>query len=266
MCWPFKKKERRHPHRRPDISLIVPFKGDDAERERNWHWLRRFYNYNLPEAEIIIGEDEGIPFSKAEAVNQAARHARGRILVIIDADAFIDPKVIKDCAQRILEAEESDFRLWFVPYRNLYRLTEESTEQIITDYSPHQEYFPTSPPPEDWIQTSTKTSAGYGHRYGAMIMILSREAFDLTRGFDPRFRGWGGEDASFMRAVDTLYAPHEVTQNDILHLWHPHTEGQNRRWEGQERLSINIRLTQRYSQASNDPTLMQAIIEELEQE
>lgn len=269
MCWPFRKRKKKHKNI-PLISIIVPFKSDEAERTRNWNWLQKFYMYNLPEAEILLGLDpdsdfddtRSRPFSKSVAVNNAARCARGQIYVIMDADTFIDPTVIQDCAKRIIKAEQKNRRLWFVPYRNLYRLTRRATDEVI-EQNPHQSFFISSPPPQDWIDPSTRPS--YGHLFGAMIMILPAEAFNAVKGFDCRFRGWGGEDASFMRTVDTLYAPHEVTPNDVLHLWHRHTEGAVRKWEGQERLSPNARLTQRYTQASNDPTLMQAIIEEKEE-
>jgi 23S rRNA A2030 N6-methylase RlmJ len=68
---------------------------------------------------------------------------------------------------------------------------------------------------------------------------------------DERFVGWGGEDISFMIAVDTLYAPHRTTRNGVLHLWHPHkgTEHFDRMWEGQEEPGANNALSTRYADA-----------------
>ena len=61
----------------------------------------------------------------------------------------------------------------------------------------------------------------YGHRYGAMITILPREALDTLGCFDERFKGWGGEDIAFLRALDTLFGKHKTIDDDVMHLWHP---------------------------------------------
>src|ERR1044071_5879183 len=47
----------------------------------------------------------------------------------------------------------------------------------------------------------------YIERAPGFVQILSRRAFERAP-YDRRFRGWGGEDGSFVRAVDTLYGAH----------------------------------------------------------
>jgi len=56
--------------------------------------LRNYWEEMLPEAEIIIGRDPKLrlPFSKTYAVNAAAKKAHGKYFVILDADAYLDPK------------------------------------------------------------------------------------------------------------------------------------------------------------------------------
>ncbi len=254
---------RRYPkrHKRPQISILVPFRNDSEHRNRVWSWLKKFWEYHLG-YEIIIGKDDSVPFSKAAAVNDAASRAKGRIFVIIDADCYIDPDIIQDCADAIDEAVEDGRRLWLIPYLHLYRLTREATLELI-EKNPEDEYDVSSPPPESWIEPNN--SSHYGHQYGAMLMIMPSDAFWLAGGMDPRFnKGWGGEDASFMRAVDAMYALHETRDNDILHLWHtrPGKDYLTRHWVGQRMMNANSRLAQRYGLASGDSTFMKALIDE----
>ena len=71
------------------ISLLVPFRADSPIDSRNasWSWVRRRWQYILPEAELCVGTDEGQPFSKTVAVNDAYRQSHGDMLVIADADS-----------------------------------------------------------------------------------------------------------------------------------------------------------------------------------
>lgn len=241
----------------PQISILIPFRGDAGHRDVVLAWVRRFWLTHLTDVEIIIGEDVGVPFSKASAVNHAAQRARGRIFVVLDADAIMDPEIVQRCADRLDAAATP---LWFVPYLRLYRFTQAATmTKLGTD--PQAAYAMTSPPPADDV---LPTGKDYGHQFGALILIMPAAAFALVGGMDPRFRGWGGEDGSFMRALDTMYALHETTDNDVLHLWHAHPGGGylRRRWIGQRMPNANSRLAQRYALSTGDPTLMRALLAE----
>jgi len=53
------------------ISLLVPFRCEaKSQREKNWQWLHKYWNAQLPGAEVIIGVDpiseshSSLPFSK----------------------------------------------------------------------------------------------------------------------------------------------------------------------------------------------------------
>jgi len=244
----------------PQISLLVPFRDNGEYRTRVWNWLRKYWAQHLPSVEVVQGWDGGTPFSKSVAVNDAASRARGRVFVILDADAYMDAHAVQECADNIESAVAAGKRLWYMPYHGLYRLNEKVTLELLRT-NPHASFCVKSPPPEDWLEPGR--SHHYGHQYGAMMQIMPREAFFTAGGFDPRFRGWGSEDASFMRAVDTLYAPHELADNDLLHLWHTHegNDWRTRRWVGQAR-QMNSRLAQRYAWATGEAGFMRALVEE----
>lgn len=247
------------------ISLLVPFRADykQPERIRTWIWLRRYWKAQLPGAEIVMGSSTGEIFSKTEAVNDAASRASGRIFVILDSDAYMDPKVIQGCADEIDYAQRRGQNRWFIPYRALYRLTREKSDQILeSDPTEPLELQVSSPPADEDVESTVGSM--HGRRYGAMIQMMPREAFALVGGMDPRFRGWGGEDISFARAVDTLYGKHKTTNNDVLHIWHPKfgADYHTRRWQGQTSGEPNKHLATRYSLATGDRDRMRALVDE----
>lgn len=250
-----------HHPKRPKISLLIPFTTKSKERRADFEWLLKYWSHELPDAEIIVGTSRGKIFCKGEALNEAADKATGRVLVILDADTYMHGKIIDRCADRILE--ELDDHLWYVPYRHLYRLKKDISRQIINSDPYHPLRLPSPPPPE--LVDGDGRQSSYGHRYGAMIMMFPREALDAVGCFDERFKGWGGEDVAFLRALDTLYGKHKTTNNDVLHLWHPviGDSYKTRVWKGQkDGGQVNSNLANAYNRATRKPEMMQRLVEE----
>lgn len=249
--------------KRPLISLLVPFRANknSPHRARIWNFLRTYWSWELPDAEIVIGRSKSRVFSKTEAVNDAARRARGRVLVILDSDVYLRGEVILKAARDIEEAARKGHNLWFVPYRRLYRLTESASELVLSSNPVRPKRFP-SPP--DKADVESMIGSGHAHHYGAMIQILPRAAFFAVGGMDVRFCGWGSEDVSFVYAVDTLWGKHKTLKADILHLWHP-VYGKalsDRAWEDQGAAGGNGNLGMRYSRARGDVAKMRALVDE----
>jgi hypothetical protein len=252
------------PSRGRGVSILVPFRDDNAVgRGVNWAWLRKYWAHELPAAQIVVGTDDGQPFSKTTAVNHAFRLSSpaNDVIAMIDADCFIASDVILACAAAIREARHWREPLWFVPYRRLYRLTASATANLIAS-SPESPLQFEAPHTEEDVQ-STEALAAIGHRFGALIQIFPREAFLLTGGMDPRFRGWGGEDVTQVRVLDTLYGVHQTTNNEVLTLWHTALgDVYLRKWEGQKNIGANDQLSIRYRRTRRDPRRMKAIIAE----
>jgi glycosyltransferase involved in cell wall biosynthesis len=241
------------------ISLLVPFTGDGAERERNWHWLRAYWRESLPLAQIVEVASYERPFCKTAAVNEAFSRSSGDVVAILDADAYLDACTLLKAAWEI----RADRRNWFVPYQRMYRLTERVTS-LVVESDPDDPLTLTDPPPAGaWISENGQST---GHWYGALCQIMPREAFEAVKGMDPRFRGWGGEDVSLMHSIDTLYSRHKTLNAPAYHLWHRSTSAGTgnaaKRWDGQPRAVMNSQLTSRYSKAFNDPEAMRRLISE----
>jgi len=245
------------------ISLLVPYRPNKTtpNRARTWKWLQKYWKHELPDAEVIVGHSCSTIFSKSEAINDAARRATGDVFVIIDSDAYLSGETIRWCADTIRESRRVGHPVWFMPYRALYRLTEQATEKVLTS-NPKKPYrFPDSVDPID-VESTVGTEVG--HYFGAMIQIMPREAFEAVGCWDPRYAGWGAEDISFLMAVDTLWGKHKSVDASVFHLWHPVFKTAHphaRLWEGQDR-STHSKLAERYRRANGDYDKMRVLVDE----
>jgi predicted glycosyltransferase involved in capsule biosynthesis len=246
--------------RQVKISIIIPFTSKDWERVRNFKWLLKYWENQLPHAEIIIGKSSKGIFCKGRALNRAVRKSHGKIVAILDADALLKGEAVEYCADKILEEEKRGHNLWFIPYRHLSRLNKHATKLVVHS-DPSNPFIPHCPPPKTFIDT-VGHSQMYGYRYCAMAAIFPRRAYDMIGGFDERFRGWGSEDIALMRTLDTVFGKHKTIKGCIFHLFHPYI-GENyltRKWEGQDTGNVNAKLSNRYFRANRNPSLMWELI------
>lgn len=246
--------------KRPKISIIIPFSSNDPQRKANLKWLLKYWKCKLPYAEVIVGRSKKGVFCKGAAINDAVRRSSGKVLAVLDADAYLDHRVVRRCANRILEELSHGHHLWYVPYRHLYRLRKGITRKILKSDPCNPLKLPEHPCDKDASNKGHQVK--YGHRYAAMAAIFPREAYDIIGGCDERFRGWGGEDVALLRALDTLWGRHKTTNNSIYHLWHSFigNDYKTRRWEGQDHGNANQELANAYNRATNHPQKMRDLI------
>ena len=198
------RKKRRVEER---ISILVPFSSKVPGRLRVWHWLRRHWAFEMPHAELIIGRDRASEkhwyrkhpptFSKTAAVNDAFRRSHGDIIVILDADAYVQGEVIQHCADRIRAARKVGVPLWFIPYTRLYRLSEEITNDILESEPDHPLVVPDPPPAKD---VDGIDGSGWGHYFGArsiQIMLPVRPSMTV---------GWHGRRDSEVGVARTWHS------------------------------------------------------------
>ena len=214
----------------------------------------------MPEAELIIGHDDrkGV-FSKTRAFNDAFRRSHGDVIVLLDADAYYSAEQIRSCATQLRAARGRHQREWFIPYQFMYRLNQRATKRLLESNprQPVQFTYPADPADVDGVD-----KAGYGKIFAALTMILPWEAVETVNRFDERFRGWGGEDVCFMRAVDLLWGKHHALRGGAFHLWHGNIgdDYDTREWSGQPGPRANNSHSLQYFQAVHDVKKMRKIV------
>lgn len=225
-----------------DLSVLIPYGGDEEWRDRNFNWLLRRYGDLLPGAQIVIGSSEE-PFNRGEARNRAFSQCSADTLLIADADTLFHVDQIEAAIQMLKWR-----RTWVIPYTWYYNLSREVTNSILNLDPTETIMEPTSP-------------ASYEHKVEswAGLLVMSRIAFETVGGYDERFQGWGYEDNAFRLAMDTLWGQHErVAWGYCLHLWHPAAEEDR---FGQPHIYENRARFRDYEAASGDPGRMRQVVQ-----
>jgi hypothetical protein len=214
------------------ISVVIPFKSDNLYRQKSFDWVKLWWKINFPGWQKLVAFND--PFTKAGAINYGVRETSGDTIVIADSDCFT-PDVAG--LQRLVEEVESGKQPWMTPHRFVYRLPEKISNTVYEENS---------------IDLKGLTrSIGC---IGGGLLIVSREAWNISGGFDERFTTWGGEDVSFGMALESLCGPQTRGRLDLVHLWHPPMSGDFRLPDS------TARLIQDYRRASRHPDRMRALI------
>lgn len=182
-------------------AVLVPWRPDDAERSRNWAWLKTQWAKHYPDWEIVEGHCLEGPWVKALAVQDALTRTTADTLVIADADIWcpdthLAVKAVKNGAA------------WAIPHRKVYRLTETPSRQLIDSNLTWETlgYPKTTQPPYQGLP-------------GGGLVVIRRDLYEQAP-FDPRFVGWGGEDSAAGIAWTALAGPARRGNAPLWHLWH----------------------------------------------
>jgi hypothetical protein len=231
------------------LSVLVSLRDDSPTKERTtlWEFIRARFEREMPEAEIVVGTDDGTPFNKCKALNRAAAEATGDVFYITDADSWVAPAMIRQGIELLAR------HAWVKPWRTKCKLGPEGTAEVLALG-------------EDWDGTlgimlrkdAESRSNGFP---AAPPLLLTRETFFDVGGMDERFGGgWGGEDSALYRALIILRGRAEVMNGECIHLNHPRLGRSGRdRWEGQDSPDANNALLREYVRART-PEQMRELI------
>lgn len=243
--------------RHPELSILVPFRAEAGEpgviRTQNWEWLKARWNHFFPDAQIVVGTEDGMPFSKTTAINNAYARARGKVFVLADADSWVPEDQIRRAV-----AFAKQHRVLVIPWQDARRLDKVGrwdTKAILA-------MDPSTPNPVSAEAFGRADDYKPSPFTAAMVTVITREDFESVGGMDPRFRGWGAEDVAFALACDTLLGKNKLM---LGHAWALHHErprlNQRRVWEGDD-AHHNIELGDRYWQSRGKPEEMTSLCSE----
>lgn len=205
------------------ISVLIPYRGDGAQRDRLWAHCRKLWDA-LP-VELVIGEESGIgPFSAAAAFNDAAHKATGDMYILYGADQIPDWDRIQWAVEQLTTHK------WCALYANTAGYDETSTNAILNGASPNSVPLGASVP---------FCTAIIGIRADAWIP------------YDERFTGWGVEDSAWRLALETLYGPTPEPTGTLRCLYHPPAP--------RDQFEQNCALMGEYMEAANNGTMPQLI-------
>lgn len=221
------------------ISVLFPYRGDNGHRDVLFDYVLRYWHEVLPDAEIVIGSNDDEPFNRGAARNAAFHQSKGDTLVIADADTILPPEQLYDALELVISGEAP----WCIPYNVYYNLLEPETSKILDDFTIDVEE------PEVFEHRLVDSVAG--------ILIVPGAAYERVKGYDERFRGWGGEDRAFDIALDSLWGPKVRTEGFVEHLWHPRGDADF----SQPYWAENAQLLRSYQGAQVNSLLMHRLVE-----
>jgi len=213
-------------------TVIVPWRAGCDSRERAYGWVRsRLVALGL---DVIEATDDGEPFSKSAAIMRAVARSDADRFVIHDADVW--------CDDTMRAVDELERHQWTVPHLQVWRLSEAGTTQLIDSGQAR---------PDDCVER---------HRgvIGGGIVCVRRDVLERVP-FDPRFRGWGGEDVAWGHAARVLVGEPFRFAGVCHHLWHP---PEPRRTRALPLRDESRRLVLRYLDARRRADVLEAIVGE----
>lgn len=223
-------------------ALIVPYRPDGGLRDRNWGILRTWWEDAFPDMQICVGMSsrrEG-PWIKAVAAERAVAQAKADVLVVADADVWPHPA---EAVSEAVDLAASGEAPWVVPHKEVRRLSPEASYRALHCGTELSESLPLA-------------ERAYSGMPGGGLLVITAEAWRQIGGYDPRFRGWGGEDSSLGRTANTLLGNRHRLHAALYHFWHP-PEPRLNRITGS---TATYRLTNVYKRAVYRPAVMRSLV------
>jgi predicted glycosyltransferase involved in capsule biosynthesis len=211
------------------ISVVIPFSKASEERKRNLFYAISYYKKNLPNAFIIVAEQDsdtdfesisdkvdshikvdtnGDLFNRSLLLNKGFNSSQTNFcsdyIIFADGDCLIEESILKN-----IENYYQYFDKYFtIPYNDkIFYLSKEETEKVI--------YNNEGNTGDNITRNLEYVTAGSGG-----TIILSAKNYYRVGGFDERFKGWGVEDNAFHNKCLSLGLSIYRLEGELVHLNH----------------------------------------------
>lgn len=183
------------------ISVCIPWRSDDPSRIAAWRACERAWKTSGLDYVAASDEQTG-PFARARAINNAAAHSFGNVIVIHGADQLPDLAAIEDAAW------DAEVFGWAFVYSRVQMFSPEQTQAYIElDVLPSVEAHP----PHDYLCPG--------------LLAVRRDLWATVGGMDERFgTGYGYEDCALRNRLASVAGTGALgrAQGLLRSLWHPH--------------------------------------------
>lgn len=219
------------------VEVVIPWRRGCEYREAAFEHVLELYREHYPDYLVTTAGYTGEAWIKARAVMPAIRASEAEVVVVADADVWVDKL---DAAVAAVNTDAT----WAVPYRGVHRLSAPGTAAVYAG--------------ADWRDQGLDAGERpYLGIPGGGVVVAGRETL-LTCPLDPRFIGWGQEDESWGVALETLFGPPRRIKGALIHFYHPPQERLSR-----SRGSIDgWELRKRYVKARGNLAAMTALLQE----
>ena len=228
------------------VRVLVPFRsGGDLQRQLNVGVVLDWWHNLTSQWPEVVDDPDPLLFNRGRAIGAhlAANPPQdGEVLVLADGDLIPQAHAV----ERALGILTLQPQVWAyaVPFTTVDYLSSADTARV------HQQLV--DPHDADVLAERTWNRLSTGG-----INIVPAATWWVSGGFDPRFRGWGFEDAAFDAAARTLTAKRTLhVGGPVIHLHHPPSPETNPGDPGYQR---SLELCHRYEQVDGDPDAMRRL-------
>lgn len=174
-------------------------------------------------------------WNKAEAIHDAVRQGEGEVLVVTDADVWVDPEYVTAAVQKVAKSGK-----WVMPHQMVYRLDAESSAQ----WAPYEKF-----------RFKCERLPYIGVPGGGMFIIRRSDYASVP--MDRNFVGHSGQDIAWAHAADSLLGHHTRLKGRMYHLHHPPQPT-----KGDETYSFpNFALMRAYAKARSSKSRMRQLVD-----
>jgi hypothetical protein len=209
------------------LCVIIPFNGNPDRWEAAEH-VRSYYESLY--LEVVYGWCDG-EWCKGRAIQNGLEKTVGARLVIVDADLIVPDALLN----------EASAHPWAIPFNEVHNLTETGTRLVLDGGD---------------IEAAECERIRKRFDWSGGCWIIDRDIYERV-GVDVRFTEWGGEDESFVRAVNTMYGKVIMVIGKSYHLWHPDNP-YKAKWKRRGNAYV---LYQKYRAATGNREKMERVIE-----
>lgn len=234
------------------VHVIMPFRSGDEWRDPSAAVVTRWWKDELGLDVTRCDDPNPCGFNRGRAINRAVDGGLGGIMrwsphdVLVFTDADVIPARIN--VERAIGQVVAGRPAYAVPFTEVRYLTPDATRAVQAGHpleDRHELYEGV------WERLST-----------GGLNVLTVQTWCRAGGFDPRFTGWGFEDAAFDIAARTLTGrPPAWVDGPLTHLWHPPARDPE-----SEAYQHGLALCRRYEAADGDHVAVAGLVSERRKE
>lgn len=210
-----------------DVTVVLPFRIDSEEREKNLHTLLRYYtqhtnlrfilleadskqyiknfNYTNCTYEFIIDDDP--IFYHTFYRNQLIKKAETPIIIVWDIDILVPLEQLYRAAHEI----RYNYIDLCYPYNSVcYNLTREQTLDL--KYGDELTQL---------VANENQYKTMFGKLTVGGVFFINKDKYMEVGLENENFKGWGPEDMERLKRLTILGFSVKRTHGVIFHLWHP---------------------------------------------
>ena len=217
------------------VSVVLPWRPAPSRIEA-FHHVTAWYERMLPELRVSTIDSPDPVFNLALCRNLAVASLEDPddVIVLGDADTVPEPAALREA----IVAARTSSRV-HLPYTAYHWLGRAGSAQFAAGVAPEDCEF----------ELISGACSG--------VYVTTRRAWERHGGQDPRFRGWGYEDAAWNLAHTTMLDAAPQRHPGRVYALHHHAETR-----AGAQFEANAALMERYRSASGDVSAMAALISE----